>query len=57
MLVNLTGNKLKTIPDEIAELDKSNGGRLNVLIVKEEEIGEENIKRLRQLLPNASIGE
>jgi hypothetical protein len=57
MLLNLSGNKLTTIPDEIAELDKSNGGRLNVLIVKENEIGVANFKKLKELLPNVSIGE
>lgn len=55
MLLNITGNKIVTIPDEIAELDKSNGGRLNVLIVNSDEIGDTNFKKLHDLLPNVGI--
>ena len=55
MLLNITGNKIVTIPDEIAELDKSNGGRLNVLIVNSDEIGDTNFKKLHELLPNVGI--
>lgn len=53
--LNISGNKLKTIPSEIAYLDKSNGGSLFKVAVKAEEIGEENYKRLRELLPQTNF--
>ena len=54
--LNLTGNPIKDIPNEISYLDKSNGGKLFRLGVKKEDIGEENFKRLKELLPNTLIG-
>jgi Leucine-rich repeat (LRR) protein len=54
--MNLVGNPLRTIPDEIKYLDKTNGGSLLRLCVKEEDIGAEKIKKLKELLPSATIG-
>jgi len=53
--LNLTGNPLKEIPAEIAYLDKSRGGNLFRLGVQKEDIGEENYRRLKELLPQTLI--
>jgi len=53
--LNLTGNPIKEIPTEISYLDKSNGGKLHRLAVKEEEIGTENYLKLKKLLPQTEI--
>jgi len=49
--LNLTGNPIKSFPEEIKYLDKSNGGSLYRLGVKEGDIGEDNYKKLKALLP------
>lgn len=54
--LNITGNPIKVIPDEIRFLDKSNGGSLFRIGVKEEDIGAENYNKLKYLLPQAVIG-
>jgi len=53
--LNLTGNPIKNIPSEIAYLDKSNGGSLYRLGVREEDIGEYNYQKLKSLLPQTLI--
>lgn len=53
--LNITGNPIKEIPSEIAYLDKSRGGNLFRLGVKVEDIGEENYRRLKELLPTTLI--
>lgn len=53
--LNLTNNPIKYIPDEIAYLDKSNGGSLHRLCISEHEIGSENLKKLKKLLPKTLI--
>jgi hypothetical protein len=53
--LNLIGNPIKDIPNDIAYLDKSNGGSLDRIAIKEEDIGIENYKKLKQLLPSAFI--
>lgn len=53
--INITGNKNIDIPNEISYLDKSNGGSLFRIAVKEEEIGTENYKRLKELLPTTNF--
>ena len=53
--MNLIGNPIESIPDEIAELDISKGGKLYRVSVKENEIGEANVKKLKKLLPSAHI--
>lgn len=53
--INLNGNPIKEIPAEIAYLDKSRGGSLHRLGCKKEEIGEENYRRLKELLPTTLI--
>jgi len=55
VFLNIIGNNINQIPDEIAELDKSNGGSLHRLSVRREEIGDENYKKLRRLLPETLI--
>ena len=53
--LNITGNKIEFIPDEIKYLDKSNGGQLLRIAMKKEEIGEENYKKLKRLLPTTLL--
>jgi hypothetical protein len=54
-LLNIKGNKITDIPDEIKYLDKTNGGSLFRVSVNESDIGKENIKKLKKLLPTAII--
>lgn len=49
--LNIIGNPITEIPSSIAYLDASNGGSLIKVGVREEDIGEANYKRLRELLP------
>jgi len=49
--MNLNGNPIKDIPTDIKYLDKSNGGSLFRLGVNEVEVGPENYRKLRELLP------
>ena len=53
--MNLIGNNITDFPSEISYLDKSNGGKLHRLAVKEEEIGTENYLKLKRLLPQTEI--
>jgi hypothetical protein len=53
--INIIGNPIKEIPTEISYLDKSNGGKLHRLAVKEEEIGTENYLKLKKLLPQTNF--
>jgi Leucine-rich repeat (LRR) protein len=53
--LNLNGNPIQDIPSEIAYLDKSNGGSLHRIGVKVEDIGEENYRKLKELLPTTFI--
>jgi Leucine-rich repeat (LRR) protein len=53
--LNIIGNPITEIPEEIKYLDKSNGGSLYRIGVKEEDIGSENFKKLKELLPTALI--
>jgi len=55
LFLNITGNRISFIPEEIKYLDKSNGGKLFRVAVKKEEIGEENYKRIKRLLPTTYI--
>jgi Leucine-rich repeat (LRR) protein len=54
-LLNLVDNKIKYFPEEIKYLDKSNGGSLLRLCVKETDIGSENFNMLKRLLPQTQI--
>ena len=53
--INITGNPISVIPEEIKYLDKSNGGSLFRIAVKESEIGVQNYKRLKELLPTTKF--
>jgi hypothetical protein len=53
--LNLIGNPIQEIPNDITYLDKSNGGSLHRIAVKEEDIGSENYQKLKKLLPTALI--
>jgi len=55
VFLNLTGNPIKDVPSEITYLDKSNGGSLHRLGVKEKDIGKENYQKLKSLLPQTEI--
>lgn len=49
--LNLIGNPITSIPTEISYLDKSRGGSLHRIAVNEQDIGVENYKKLKELLP------
>lgn len=53
--LNLKGNKINTIPEEISNLDKSKGGSLHRIVVSEQEIGEDNYRKLKELLPTTNF--
>lgn len=53
--INLIGNPITEFPNEISYLDKSNGGALHRLAVKVEDIGEENYRKLKELLPTTHM--
>lgn len=53
--LNITGNPISEIPEEIKYLDKKNGGSLFRVAVKETDIGENNYKRLKELLPTTNF--
>lgn len=53
--MNLVGNKITSFPEEIKYLDRSNGGSLHRIGVKESEIGVENLRRLKELLPTTEF--
>jgi len=55
VFLNLTGNRITEIPSEISYLDKSNGGSLHRLGVREQDIGAENYSKLKSLLPQTLI--
>jgi len=54
--LNITGNPITEIPASISQLDPSNGGLLFRVGVNKSDIGEENYKRLKELLPTTKIG-
>jgi hypothetical protein len=57
--LNLVGNPLKDIPSDLSYLDKSNGGSLERISVKDKngvyEMGDENYQKLKKLLPTTII--
>jgi len=53
--LNLVGNPIMEFPDEIKYLDKSNGGSLHRIAVKESDIGSKNYQKLKELLPTTLI--
>jgi hypothetical protein len=53
--LNLVGNPITEFPDEIKYLDKSNGGSLHRIAVKESDIGSKNYQKLKELLPTTLI--
>lgn len=55
IFLNLVGNPIVDIPSEIANLDRSRGGSLHRIGLKEEEVGAEVYKRLKELLPTTLI--
>jgi hypothetical protein len=57
LFCNLLGNKLKNIPDEIGELDKTRGGSLIRISVLKKDIGEDNYNKLKRLLPSVLLTE
>jgi hypothetical protein len=50
--INLKGNKIKEISENIKYLDKSNGGKLEFFSVDKEDVGGENYEKLKKLLPS-----
>jgi hypothetical protein len=55
-LINLTENPIESICDEIGELDSSRGGSLYMLFIGESDLSKDNLKKLRNLLPNVKVG-
>lgn len=55
MFINLKGNPITEIPEEIKYLDKTNGGSLGRIAVDPNDIGEENYKKLKELLPTVIL--
>lgn len=53
--LNLKGNNIKSIPNEISNLDKSKGGSLYRIVVDKNDIGDENYKKLKELLPTTNF--
>ena len=53
--LNIKGNKIITIPNDISKLDKSNGGSLYRIAVNREDIGDENYNKLKELLPTTNF--
>jgi hypothetical protein len=53
--LNLVGNPIAEFPEEIKYLDKSNGGSLHRIAVKESDIGSKNYQKLKELLPTTLI--
>ena len=53
--LNIIGNPIKDFPNEITYLDKSNGGSLHKIAVEESDIGADNYRRLKELLPTTSF--
>lgn len=53
--LNLSGNPIRVVPDEIKYLDKSNGGRLQHIVAREKDMGEESYKKLKELLPTITF--
>lgn len=53
--LNLKNNNIKTIPDNISELDKSRGGSLLMLNVANNYLTETSIRDLKTKLPNVVI--
>ena len=54
-IINIKGNKIQAIPDEIRFLDKSNGGSLYRISINETDMSKENYSKLKQLLPTTII--
>lgn len=57
VFLNIVGNKITEIPEEIGQLDISRGGNLYRISVRESEIGENNYKKLKRLLPSAMLSD
>lgn len=55
IFLNIEGNPITQIPDDIKYLDSSLGGKLFKINVKRNDIGEANFKKLKELLPNVDI--
>jgi len=55
IMLNIKGNKIKDIPDEIKYLDKTNGGCLHRMVANRKEIGEDNYRKLKRLLPSVKM--
>ena len=55
VFLNLSENGIVDFPDEISKLDKSNGGSLLNLCVKENEIEIGVYEKLKRLLPQTII--
>lgn len=57
VFLNIIGNKITEIPDDICQLDQKMGGRLHRIAVRRDEIGESNFKKLQRLLPSVMLSD
>jgi len=57
IMLNLVGNAIESVPDEISNLDISNGGSLSRLSVSKGLVSEGTIKKIKKLLPRVDVVE
>ena len=55
LFINILGNNIKYIPDEIKYLDETNGGSLYRIACNPSDIGVENYRKLKELLPSVKM--
>jgi hypothetical protein len=55
VFLNIVGNKITDIPEELGQLDVAMGGNLHRVSVRKDEIGEKNYEKLKRLLPSALL--
>lgn len=55
--INLFGNKITSVPDELKNLDTSCGGSLVRLVFGDGDISDENLEKVKSLLPNTNVVE
>ena len=54
-LINLKGNPIEIVPEELKYLDKSNGGSLFSLTIGKKDVNENTYNKIKSLLPNVEI--
>jgi len=57
VMLNLAGNKIKELPDELRNLDRENGGSLVRFVMSVGDVSPALFKRARKLLPSTEVVE